>query len=121
MNRSSLRSRITRSLILRLATIADHSEKQYKKRNPTTRGAASHAAHADLLSDLGYSYLLQDRDKEAEKMLREALRSNPQHQYAARPISAACMRSMVGWMTPRCFMSGPVVDPVRRIPLPSGR
>jgi Tfp pilus assembly protein PilF len=66
----------------RLAVLADRrgdfatSEKYYLaalKREPND---------PDLLSDLGYSYLLQGRPMESERCLFAALRANPRHQKA---------------------------------------
>jgi Tfp pilus assembly protein PilF len=71
----------------RLAVLADRrgdfatSEKYYLtalKREPND---------PDLLSDLGYSYLLQGRATESERCLLAALRANPRHQKAHDNLS----------------------------------
>ncbi len=74
----------------RLAVLADRrgdfatSEKYYLaalKREPND---------PDLLSDLGYSYLLQGRPMESERCLFAALRANPRHQKARDNLNLLC-------------------------------
>jgi hypothetical protein len=66
----------------RLAVLADTSGDFLAAERSYLRALEGHSNDSDLLNDLGYSYLLQERFAEAEQTLRRALALNPGHELA---------------------------------------
>ena len=66
----------------RLAIIADNARKFPEAEQHYLAALRKESQNSDLLSDLGYSYQLQKRDADSERVLREALTYNPKHRKA---------------------------------------
>ncbi|MCH7687530.1 MAG: tetratricopeptide repeat protein, partial [Planctomycetes bacterium] len=66
----------------RLAIIADKQSDFHKAEEHYLTALRANRNDPDLLSDLGYSFLLQNRQEESENYLRRALRANPSHSRA---------------------------------------
>ena len=63
----------------RLAIIADKQNNFQKAEEHYLTALRTNGDDPNLLSDLGYSFLLQNRQEESEVYLRRALRANPSH------------------------------------------
>jgi Flp pilus assembly protein TadD len=66
----------------RLAIIADNARQFSEAEQHYLAVLRREPQNSDVLSDLGYSYQLQKRDDDSERVLREALTYNPKHRKA---------------------------------------